>query len=330
VASEPGTLVVWNAADGVGRIRLDTGEELRVGQVALAYQRLEPGRRCEVLRTEPHPLGGRKAMQVKLLDETVDVAPRAAPAPDRTPWMRTRIATSIDGAVPNVEVQGLLDAYVTFSGGAIKPQLFGVDPAHVPRADWPALAELAKQALLQWKQRLTASGDAYLLDKAGRQLGIDFLKGPAPKLRCEPLGSLDGLTPDWVKLVKKLEASRGRRPNLKCLGLEGAGSAAWGVPDLQRLRETAIEWEATSEEMFPREIAALAAIADGLTVDDTPVIRPVSEWTDNDDGVELGCGSTFQGNLTLLPDGQVLDRDDDQVELHRFKSLGALLGALLD
>ena len=55
------------------------------------------------------------------------------------------------------------------------------------------------------------------------------------------------------------------------------------------------------------------------------MIRPIADWTDKDDGVEIGQGSYVQGNLTMLPDGQLVDRDDDQVEMRRFPSFGGQL-----
>jgi hypothetical protein len=228
-------------------------------------------------------------------------------------------------------VQGLLDAYLVFSGRAPKPQVFGVSTTHVSPGKWPQLTAAAEQALLGWKARLSRQSqrDAYLLDKAGRDLGLDFLRGPKVELRCEPLGTLDGLNPDWVARLNRLKKQLKRRPALERLGLEDARKVHWGKPDRAALQEAALAWEAANEAMFPREFAALACIADGLFVDGEPVIRPIADWTDNDDGVEIGQGSYVQGNLTMLPDGQVVDRDDDQAELRRFPSFGVLLDTLL-
>ncbi|MEW5742912.1 MAG: hypothetical protein AB1938_28610 [Myxococcota bacterium] len=331
MASDLGTLISWNAVDGVGRIRLDTAEELRVGQGALGYGKPSVGQRCEVTQIEAHPLGGRRATTVRLLDERVPVSAPVATEVDRSGWLLERIGKSVDGAVANVEVQGLLDAYLVFSGRAPKPQVFGVSTAQVSRGQWPQLAAAAERALRGWKAKLAAQSprDAYLLDKAGRDLKLEFLQGPKVELRCEPLGTLDGLNPDWVARLNRLKKQLKKRPALECFGLEDARKVHWGKPDRAALREAALAWEAANEASFPREFAALACIADGLFVDGEPVIRPIADWTDNDDGVEIGQGSYMQGNLTMLPDGQVIDRDDDQVEMRRFPSFGALIDALL-
>lgn len=64
-----GTIVVYAIADGVGRIRLDDGEELRFGVRALQGIVPAVGLRVEVGDTEPYPLGGRRALAVTLAED---------------------------------------------------------------------------------------------------------------------------------------------------------------------------------------------------------------------------------------------------------------------
>ncbi len=79
----------------------------------------------------------------------------------------------------------------------------------------------------------------------------------------------------------------------------------------------------------------MVSVADGLAVEDTAILRPIADWHTSDDGLEVGSGTSAQGNLTLLEgpgpliDWRVVDRDDDGETLHEFASLGAFLDVLL-
>jgi hypothetical protein len=61
-----GTIVAYSLTDGVGRIRLDDGEELRFS--VRAMQNIVPavGLRVVIGATEPYPLGGRRALAITL------------------------------------------------------------------------------------------------------------------------------------------------------------------------------------------------------------------------------------------------------------------------
>ncbi|HUS68163.1 MAG TPA: hypothetical protein VMZ28_26700 [Kofleriaceae bacterium] len=64
-----GTIVAYEISDGIGRIELDDGEELRFSIRALRGMVPAVGVRVEVGSTEPHPLGGLRALDVTLADD---------------------------------------------------------------------------------------------------------------------------------------------------------------------------------------------------------------------------------------------------------------------
>ncbi len=211
-----GTLVAWHVVDGVGRIRLDGGDELRVGQTAFGFQKPSLGMRCHVLDVEPHPLGGLRAKQVKLLvdEPVVLVFPTSAPAaPKRTltEWLLERIRASHQQPVASVEVRDLLECHQVFSGKKSVPQVFGIDPKQIDRARHQELLAAVEAALVAWRAHLSSPIDQYELDKAGRRLGLQFLRMQTPpRLRCEPLGTTDRLDKAWLRRITFLgEAVRG-------------------------------------------------------------------------------------------------------------------------
>ena len=65
-----GTIVAYAITDGIGRIQLDDGEELRFSLRSLSGVVPAIGVRVAVGATEPYPLGGRRALDVTLADET--------------------------------------------------------------------------------------------------------------------------------------------------------------------------------------------------------------------------------------------------------------------
>jgi hypothetical protein len=65
-----GTIVAYAISDGVGRIRLDDGEELRFSLRSLKGVVPAIGVRVTIGATEPYPLGGRRALEVTLADDT--------------------------------------------------------------------------------------------------------------------------------------------------------------------------------------------------------------------------------------------------------------------
>jgi hypothetical protein len=60
-----GTITDWSAFDSIGRIRLDTGEEVRFGGTACRFAPVM-GLAVRVLKLEPHRLGGQRAVAVEL------------------------------------------------------------------------------------------------------------------------------------------------------------------------------------------------------------------------------------------------------------------------
>jgi hypothetical protein len=69
-----GTIVSYAITDGVGRIELDDGEELRFSIRAMRGVVPAVGLRVSVNATEPHPLGGRRALDVSLADDAREYA----------------------------------------------------------------------------------------------------------------------------------------------------------------------------------------------------------------------------------------------------------------
>jgi len=65
-----GTIVAYAITDGIGRIELDDGEELRFSLRSLRGVVPAIGVRVAIGATEPYPLGGRRALDVTLADET--------------------------------------------------------------------------------------------------------------------------------------------------------------------------------------------------------------------------------------------------------------------
>lgn len=337
--ADHGTLIAWSQVDGVGRIRLDSGDELRVGQSAFGQLQPAVGHRCDVVEADPHPLGGRRATRVELLDEPKAAVARTEAAPNKElgAWLLERIRSSSRQPVATVEVQNLIACHQAFGNSAATSQVFGIDPRSVERGRHQELLKAIELELEGWRDRLTSPLDQYHLDRAGRRLGLSFLRMQLPKLRCEPLGTTDGLDAAWQRRISFLrEAVRGKRQlQLGCLGFEGDKMVVWGKPDRETLYEAALTFEVREPAPFPRELAAMVAIGDGLSVGETSVLHPISRWVESEDGLELGSGSYFQGNLTLLTSAapvlerKLLDRDDDGVTLHEFGTLGALLDALL-
>jgi hypothetical protein len=65
-----GTIVAYAISDGVGRIELDDGEELRFSLRSMTGVVPAIGVRVAIGATEPYPLGGRRALHITLADDT--------------------------------------------------------------------------------------------------------------------------------------------------------------------------------------------------------------------------------------------------------------------
>jgi hypothetical protein len=72
------TVVHWVARDGVGRLRLATGEEVRFGASACPFPP-SVGLQVHVLELAPHPMGGQRALRIAALPgQSVDALFEAA------------------------------------------------------------------------------------------------------------------------------------------------------------------------------------------------------------------------------------------------------------
>lgn len=72
-----GTITSWQPDDSIGRIRLETGEEIRFGHSACVGLHPALGAEVWVVELAPHPLGGLRA---KVLNATGDATPDRATA----------------------------------------------------------------------------------------------------------------------------------------------------------------------------------------------------------------------------------------------------------
>jgi hypothetical protein len=71
-----GLLTSFSLADGVGRIRLEDGSELKVGASALQGMAPVVGLPVLVEAVAPHPLGGRRATRIRSVDSPTAAAAR--------------------------------------------------------------------------------------------------------------------------------------------------------------------------------------------------------------------------------------------------------------
>jgi len=363
--TDVGALVAWNQLDGVGRIQLDDGEVLRVGQSAFGRHRPVEGARCEVLATAPHALGGSRATRVTILE-----SPRPAPQPaavvelheammrqsgdqrdyqrwiagmpptsDLTAWLHERIRRSTCFRGAPVEIDRLVESHEVLRGARAAKALHGIDVASIDAAQKPAMLASIEEQLRAWKGKLGSPVDQLRIHRVGRRLGLSDLEmADPPALRGEPFATTEGLDADWQRRVALwAEAAGGTRAlALERLGARDAGApVTWAPLDLDALRDVALEHEIRSDTVFPRELAAMLAVGAGVRLGDAWLIAPAAEWASDDDGLRIGSGSTDQGSLTLISGKgpllgwRVLDRDDDGATLHSFPGLAALFDALL-
>jgi hypothetical protein len=361
--AQDGTLIAWSTLDGVGRIQLDDGGEvIRVGQTALGLQRAAVGARCRVVTTAPHPLGGLRATEVRILEAPPPVVEPLAvvelrllkqrqtgdlrdyerwlakmpPTSDLTAWLHERIRRSSEFGGPKVEIERLAESHEVLRGVRPAKALYGIDVAAIDAAEKRAMVRTIEEQLLAWKGKPIRPVDQVRLHRVGRRLGLAALEmAEPPRLRGEPFGTTEGLDADWQRRVALwADAAAGKRPlALAKLGVEDA-RVAWAPADLEALRDAALEYETGEDAMFPRELAAMLAAAPGVSVDDAWLVAPPQEWT-WEDGLRIGAGSYFQGSLTVasgkgsLLRRKVLDRDDDGGVLHRFANLAAFFDAIL-
>jgi hypothetical protein len=264
---------------------------------------------------------------------------------DYTSWALEQVKALRPGATTRAwGVQDLVVALKTLRRPTSDAQIFGLAASNLTANGWPTIEAAVVGGLLEWRAHLDAAGDipALLeLDRVGRALDMPGLHVTKRfPLRCDPLGTRVGLPAEWLQRLENLdEAIAGRRTvNAAAVRVVGADrvSVTFGKPDEASLYDFVIRYETRSGEAFPREIAAFWATADGVFVDDAPLLGSISGWSYGDDSWCIGCGSYFQGTLTIavtkkagLLAAKVVDRDDDGVVLANYKNLGAFVDALL-
>lgn len=246
------------------------------------------------------------------------------------------------------KVQALVDALAGVRGKA-GAQVFGLEANRIEPQGRPALESSIISALGEWQAHFEAKQDSVsllALDGVGKAYGVpDLCVTERAPLRCDPLGTRDGLAPEWELRLERLEEARAGRRRLDLAAIRYVGADELEAPEIvfghrnmNTLYRSALRYEAETNAAFPRELAAFWAIADGICVDGDPVLRPIAEWDWdlNDRGLCIGCGSYVQGSLILespsgagLMEAAVVDVDDDGEELARYRDFGAFADALL-
>ncbi len=370
--SHAGKVLSWSKNDGVGSILLDGGETVRISHSRTEFEG-DPfaDLRCEVVEFDDGPVGNRRATSVRILEEEprvvvpklaliLDLFKREGPQfedfevafprwlesmpaeSDVASWLLLRIERSPE-FLSTTEQDRLVQAYEVLSG-KVEADVFGVALAAIPASRRGELKKAAREAFNAWVALPLSRVDRFRLHRAGQRLGLKALlmKDP-PALRCEPFGTVEGLRPDWVARIAALRdavATR-KRPNLTAVGIDVTGATPrWLAPNDVALRDWVLDFEEQHAQPFSRELAAVACVADGLSItDERSFLSPVASWTqDEDDGFVIGSGSSFQGSLTLKPGRRkasldtwaVVDADDDGSVLEKYGSFAALLDALLE
>lgn len=91
-----GTITSWQPDDSIGRIKLESGEEVRFGHSACVGMRPAVGAEVWVVELAPHPLGGRRAKVVNSTGAvTSDRATDARKAEEQRAQMRATIEAEI-------------------------------------------------------------------------------------------------------------------------------------------------------------------------------------------------------------------------------------------
>lgn len=263
-----------------------------------------------------------------------------------TEWAIARAAENepVDGPAAGRRLQELVNALQAVRSGV--GQVFGLDVSRLEDGGASRLETAVTTGLSRWKAHFEAANDGVSLrelDKMARKFGLRGFDAGRPPLRCDPLGSRDGLSPEWAaRLARVEEALAGKRAlDLEAIAYVRADDeenveVEWGTPDLDKLYDVALRLESASGAMFPRELAAFLTLVDGITLDGDPFLHPVDDWDPDDEGLTIGCGGYAQGRLVISePEDQarileypVVDIDDDGEERARYTNFAALLDAL--
>lgn len=125
VTTREGTITIFSPTDGVGRIRLADGEEVRFGHSACGGFVPAVGLAVRVDGLDAHPLGGRRARSVGLADPTsaddVNDRARALPGLDGSPASLAQFVETTD----RVGLLGVLLAAPLAGRAAVRALLAG-------------------------------------------------------------------------------------------------------------------------------------------------------------------------------------------------------------
>lgn len=259
---------------------------------------------------------------------------KKAPRADHAAWLTARIdeVATVQVTDPSItrHTQSLLDAYGALTGRDGK-DVFGMarSALRVDDAQREAIVSALREAIVAVRSRLDAANDAvalYELAQHAEVLDLPELRltRRAP-LRSDPLGSLEGLSPEWQALIARLVRARDGELALRWSNIgidvesDGEGEITFGAPAPDALYAFALRYEAELGAPFPRELAAFFAVANGISIAGHHwVLLPVREWSFEDEGLRIGTGPDAQGPILLSPDagvdlafGNVLVCNDD-------------------
>jgi len=250
---------------------------------------------------------------------------------------------SVSGGMIGHAVQELVNALAVLRGKK-QGQLFGLEASYLDEESAPELEAAILAALRDWRAHFATDGDVVsltALDKVGRAYDVrELMVNERFPLRCDPLGTRDKLPAPWITRLERLEEiATGAPVDLAAVHWldESAPRVVLGTPDEQALYEYVLDYEARNEATFPRELAAFAMTANGIFVNDHPLVWPVASWSSEAGSFQIGGGSTIQGALAMegvtkkhgLLGAKVVDRDDDGVEVARYADFATFLDALL-
>lgn len=257
-----------------------------------------------------------------------------------TTWALEQVKNRGPGSeLAQMNLQALVDALNALRGKA-GAQVFGMGADRIEPEGRPELEQAVIAQLIAWKRHFEAENNAVAelsLDAVGTSLGIDALKlTRRVALQCDPLGTRDGLSKEWLSILARLDDAKAGTRALQLEAVQVVGEpCVFGAADQQALYETALRYEARMGQAFPRELAAFWATANGIIVGDTQLLAPIADWSDEEDGLRIGSGGYMQGSLVLKKPGKkplaakLIDADDDGVERAKYSNFAAFADALL-
>jgi hypothetical protein len=267
-------------------------------------------------------------------------------------WVLERIAENESGPAARTQrgVQELLDALRSLRGSSSKG-VFGMSTTSLAISDEEKrdLRERIGAGLIAYRDAFEKAGDVASLLELAKVADLcelpDLRLSKRFPLRCDPLGDPSGLTTEWQSLVERLRRAREGSAPLQWERAaeyfaddEAPKGVTFGEPNDTALYEFALRFEQAHEPEFSRELAAVWTVVDGIRVDDMWwYLSPVSEWSWEEEGLQVGGGQSVQGRLCLvtegksknLADAKVVDLDDDGTVIQTYPSLRTLLDLLL-